>query len=190
MKHLALLVISFMFLTLGTALARDVDVSKAAMAESGGIDFTYSTPEIFFTEPEVLKLSVVWEILNCFKWEDGKPINQCYNLEFYVVNPTSIGDIAFTSILEGTECLNGPCDAITTIPLVSLLTPEEYARYQMGIFVMKDIRLHLAFGGEEDEFGRIVHRHLAEAFYNVKIIFNGTGFGSVSIMSMERESSL
>lgn len=184
MKHFVLLVISFMFLTLGNAFAEDGDLNRPQVG--GGIDFTYTGPEMFFPEPGVLKLSVIWEILNCFEWHHGRPVNQCRNLEFYVVSPITGGDAVFTSVLEGTECLTDGCEAIVRLPLVALLTPVEYERYKLGLVVVKDIQLYLAFGGEEDEFGRIVGRHLAGAHYDLRFVLNGTGFGTVAIISLER----
>ncbi len=184
MKHLVFLVISFMFLTFGNAFAADGDQQPTV----GGLDFTYSTPEVFFTEPEVLKLGVVWEILNCYAWHNNRAINECENLEFYVINPTAMGDIAYTAILESTGCLinDDACTTKVRLPLESLLSPVDYEKYKMGIVVMTDLQLHMAFGGEEDQFGRIVHRHLARAWYDIKLILNGTGYGTVSVISMER----
>ncbi|MEK6623949.1 MAG: hypothetical protein AABY86_03210, partial [Bdellovibrionota bacterium] len=127
-----------------------------------------------------------WEILNCYQWDDGEPINQCYNFEFYVIHKTAGGDQAFISFLEGAQCLTDSCEAIVKLPLVPVLTPLEYAKYKMGLMVIKEINLHLAFGGEEDRLGRIVGRKLASASYHLKFILNGTGFERVAIIRMER----
>ncbi|MBI2521721.1 MAG: hypothetical protein HYV97_15000 [Bdellovibrio sp.] len=143
MKHLVLLVISFMFLTLGNAFADEGTGPNDNNSQCGhgvGIDFTYSSPEMFFPEPDVLKLSVIWEILNCFEWRHGRPVNQCRNLEFLVKSPIVGGEAVFTSVLEGTECLTDGCEAIVRLPLVALLTPDEYERYRMGLVVIKDIQ--------------------------------------------------
>ncbi|HAZ13635.1 MAG: hypothetical protein A2X86_13970 [Bdellovibrionales bacterium GWA2_49_15] len=190
MKHVILLLFSFVFLTLGTALAKGPKAEGLLANGYGGIDFTYSSPECFFTEPEILKLSTVWEILNCYTWEDGFPINQCRNLEFYVVSNTSSGEVAFTSFLEGTQCLTDPCTTFVRLPLTTVLTTLEYDKYQMGLVVIKDLRMHLAFGGEEDQFGQIVGRKLANAYYDLKLILNGTGTGSIAIIGMSRELTL
>ncbi|MBI2521719.1 MAG: hypothetical protein HYV97_14990 [Bdellovibrio sp.] len=192
MKHLSILVLSLIFLAFGKVSAKEADVQSMLTKGFGGIDYTYSSPEIFFSDPDTLKLSAIWEILNCYFWdEEDHLINQCFNLEFYVVNPTPGGDMAFTSILEGSQCLTEEnCEAIVQMPLVALLTPLEYEKYQLGLIVMKDIRLHLAFGGEEDVFGRIIGRKLATAYYDLKFVLNGTGFGSIAIMRMDRELAL
>ncbi|HAZ13851.1 MAG: hypothetical protein A2X86_14350 [Bdellovibrionales bacterium GWA2_49_15] len=192
MKHFLLLVISFMFLTLGSAFASDTVAKTDGDGDSSsrccGLDFTYSGPEVFFTEPEVLKLSVIWEILNCYAWHHGRTVNQCENLEFYVVSPGPGGDVAFTSILESTGCLvnDDACTTKVRLPLSSILAPADYERYLMGLVVYKDLRLHMAFGGEEDQFGRIVGRKLACPYYDIRIVLNGTGFGSVAVISLER----
>jgi hypothetical protein len=164
---------------------RSIDVPEFK-GGNRGLDFRYSDPEMFFTEPGVLKLSVVWEILNCFTWEYDRPVDQCFNLEFYVVNETGFGDQVFISQLEGTGCLTDGCEGIIRLPLVALLTPDEYIKHELGIRIIKHLRLHLAFGGEEDEFGRVVGRKIAKPYYDLKYILNGTGFGSVSVIRMER----
>ncbi|HAZ13533.1 MAG: hypothetical protein A2X86_13460 [Bdellovibrionales bacterium GWA2_49_15] len=185
MKNLIFLII-VVFFNLGSTYANQQDVSVSAIKAQGGIDFTYSAPEMFFKEPEILKLGAIWEILNCYAWEDGRPFDQCVNLEFYVVSSESYGDHVFRSILEGTGCFADGCDAIVELPLNTILNPVEYENYQAGSVVTKEITMRLAFGGEEDEFGRIVGRKFASAFYTLTFILNGTGFGSVSVISFNR----
>lgn len=60
--------------------------ASGPMGKSKGVEYTYSNPEMFFTTPHELKLSVNYDILNCFVWEDGVPVDKCFNFEFYVIN--------------------------------------------------------------------------------------------------------
>ena len=43
---------------------------------------------------------------------------------------------------------------------------------------------------EEDENGRIVGRKVTDTYYKLKYILNGTGFGSVAVIKMERVNGL
>jgi len=188
MKNLVLVVLSLLFIYSGSTFANASSYMDKNNGVTGGIDFTYSQPEMFFTDQYTLKLSVIWEILNCFAWEDGVPVDQCQNLEFYVINDTVGGEQPYISQLEGTSCLDG-CEAIVKLPLTSLLTPDEYTKYLLGVVIFKHVRLHLAFGGEEDQYGRVVGRKIACTYYDLKFVLNGTGFQTVSVVRLERINS-
>lgn len=187
MKLLKITLFTFIFTLSAQAFAMDFKSDSSIIkGENGGIDFTYSEPEIFFTEPGILKLSVIWEILNCFGWDNGTPINECVNLEFVVKNRTGEGDQFFISDLMGQNCLTDGCEGIAKLPLVALLSPLEYQKWEMGLVVIKQLFLHLGYLGEEDQFGRIFGREISDAFYKLKFILNGTGPGSVSVISLKR----
>lgn len=189
MKNVKIMLLSLMFAFSGQTFAASHDSVDLGIEQESGIVFTFSEPEMFFTTPNELKLSVIWEILNCFDFSNGTPIDQCVNLEFLVVNETVAGDQLFTSDLEG-ECLQGDCEAIIRLPLVAVLTPTELVAWSMGQVVEKTLFLHLGFLGEEDDFGRTVGRQVSEAHYQLDYILNATGPGSVAIVGFTRINGL
>lgn len=98
MKNVKIMLLSLMFALSGQTFAVNHDSVDLGIQQDEGIVYTYSEPEMFFTTPHELKLSVIWEILNCFHWDNGTPIDQCVNLEFLVVNETAAGDQLFARI--------------------------------------------------------------------------------------------
>ncbi len=143
-----------------------------------GLLYGYNGPEIFYQDDSTINLSIEYTILNCFAWNDqGQPVNQCVDMAFVADD----GNQSYSAPLnQDVSCLTDECRVGLSLPIVSLLTPQEYSNYVMGQAITKKILLKLAFGSDESQKG------FAKAFYDLTYVLDPKSYDTIKIKSFVR----
>lgn len=163
-----------LFLILFSRLSHSTIQSK-----HGGLDFNFYKPEMFFKDFDTLKLSVEYEIFNCYARDrNQRPINQCADMKFVVISETESDNRYFKAPLnDDSNCVSEDCYTIVKLPIVAILEPWEYKWFLNGKTVYKKLTLKLAF------LGRHGKKRFAKHFYELEFILNPTGLGTSAIIS-------